>query len=109
MAPDHGAIAFEACAIIRQTIETGHSAVVFLYEDSVYFASNQRDVPQGESDPAAQMIALATNEKCSIFACITASERRGLSEDLLADGIRFGGLGEWTDAVIHADSVVQLR
>ena len=109
VAPDDGAIAFEACSIIHQTLEAGHSVVVFLYEDGVHFASSQRDIPQGEIDPAMQFMALASHKKCSILACITASERRGLSKDLLANGIKFGGLGEWTEAIIEADSVVQLR
>lgn len=109
MAPDDGAIAFEASAIIEQVLLLDHHVIVFLYEDGVHFASNRRDIPQGELDPAKNLTALAAHEKCTMLACITASERRGLTSESLVDEIKFGGLGEWTEAVIEADSVIHLR
>jgi Uncharacterized conserved protein involved in intracellular sulfur reduction len=39
----------------------------------------------------------------------TASERRGLADTQLAWPIRMGGLGEWTEAVIESDRVVQFQ
>ena len=43
------------------------------------------------------------------MACITAAERRGIHERQLIDGVRIGGLGEWTDHLQSADRVVQFR
>ena len=109
MAPDEGAIAFEASSVIGEALLDGHSAFVFLYEDGVYFGSGLREIPQGDLDAATALTGLANHSQCTIVACVTAAERRGLSETSLADGIKLGGLGEWTEAVINADSVVQFK
>ena len=94
---------------MKTALSRGHAVFCFLYEDGVLFADKTRDIPQGETDPPRQLAKLATLESCDVVACITAAERRGIREELLFDGIRLGGLGEWTEQLQAANRVVQFR
>ena len=109
VSPDSGTLPLRALDTMKTALSKGHAVFCFLYEDGVFFADKTRDVPQGETDPSRRLAELTTLESCDIVACITAAERRGIREELLIDGIRLGGLGEWTEQLLSADRVVQFR
>jgi tRNA 2-thiouridine synthesizing protein D len=109
VSPESGTLPLRALDILKAALSRGHAVFCFLYEDGVLFADKTRDVPQGEADPSRQLAELATLESCEVVACITAAERRGICKELLIDGIRLGGLGEWTEQLQSADRVVQFR
>ena len=109
VSPDQGTLPLRAVETIKTALSKGYAVFCFLYEDGVLFANKHRDSPQGETDSARQMQQLAHFEHCEIVACITAAERRGISESNLHTRIRLGGLGEWTEQLQAADRVVQVR
>jgi tRNA 2-thiouridine synthesizing protein D len=109
VSPDSGTLPLRALDTMKAALSKGHAVFCFLYEDGVLFADRTRDIPQGEADPSGQLAEIATLESCEIVACITAAERRGIHEQQLIDGVRIGGLGEWTDHLQSADRVVQFR
>ena len=109
VSPDQGTLPLRAVETIKTALSKGHAVFCFLYEDGVLFANEHRDIPQGETDPARQIQQLANLEHCDVVACITAAERRGISESNLVTGIRLGGLGEWTEQLQTADRMVQFR
>ena len=94
---------------MKAALSKGHAVFCFLYEDGVLFADRSRDIPQGEEDLASQLAEIAALGSCEVVSCITASERRGVHEQQLINGVRLGGLGEWTDRLQSADRVVQFR
>ena len=109
VSPESGTLPLRALETMKTALSRGHAVFCFLYEDGVLFTNKHRDIPQGETDPARQIQQLANLEHCDIVACITAAERRGISESNLVTGIRLGGLGEWTEQLQSADRVVQFR
>ena len=94
---------------MKTAVSRGSAVFCFLYEDGVLLADRTRDIPQGEDDPSRQLAELTSLESCEVVACITAAERRGIHEHQLTDGVRLGGLGEWTEQLQSADRVVQFR
>lgn len=94
---------------MKAALSKGHAVFCFLYEDGVLFADRSRDIPQGEEDPSSQLAEIVALGSCEVVACITAAERRGVHEQQLIDGVRLGGLGEWTERLQSADRVVQFR
>lgn len=109
VAPDAGAIAEHAIGTIETALSLDHAVFVFCYADGIGFARGDREMPQGETDLAQRLHRLADHPQCEVVSCVTASERRGLFESQLASSVRMGGLGEWTEAVIESDSVVQFQ
>lgn len=109
VSPDRGALADSALETLEALLSLGHSVFVFLYEDGVYFAAKDRDPPQGEHDPAQRLSALFNHPMFECIVCITAAQRRGLTDTDLNPQIRYGGLGEWTNQLIRADRVIQFR
>ena len=109
VSPERGTLPLRALETLKAALSRGHAVFCFLYEDGVLFADKTPDVPQGETDPSRRLAELTTLESCDVVACITAAERRGIREELLIDGIRLGGLGEWTEQLQSADRVVQFR
>jgi tRNA 2-thiouridine synthesizing protein D len=109
VAPDAGAIAEHAIGTIETALSLDHAVFVFCYAEGIGFARGDRDMPQGELDLAEQLHRLAEHLHCQVVSCITASERRGLTEAQLPPSVRMGGLGEWAEAVIESDRVVQFQ
>ena len=107
--PDRGTLPLRALETIETALSKGYAVFCFLYEDGVLLANGQRDIPQGETDPSQLLEALAQHHHCDVVACITAAERRGVTQDGLITNLRVGGLGEWTEQLQAADRVVQFR
>jgi len=94
---------------MKAALSKGNAVFCFLYEDGVLLADRTRDVPQGEDDPSRHLTELTRLVSCEVVASITAAVRRGIHKHQLLDGIRLGGLGEWTEQLQSADRVVQFR
>ncbi len=107
--PDGGTLPLRAVDTMKAALSKGHAVFCFLYEDGVLFADRNRDIPQGETDPCQALQDIISLNSCEVVACITAAERRGIREGQLIEGVRLGGLGEWTEKLQSADRVVQFR
>ena len=87
---------------------------VFFYHDGIYHALKTVTTPDDEPSLVTQWGQLAQTYGLDLVVCISAAQRRGiLSEDemkrqnlsdiLLADGFRLGGLGQLIEATLVAE------
>ena len=81
---------------------------LFFYRDAVHLAHRHAWSADGAQANAAQQWQqwLADNPLDAVV-CVGAAQRRGVVADTLADGFSLAGLGQWADALIHSDRVIQ--
>ena len=88
-------------------IKRGHRIdAVFLYNDGVTNVSKLMDPPQDDRNIAARWSELSQLHGVEILACIAASKRRGISDDVLVEGSAITGLGTLTDIAIRNERLV---
>ncbi len=79
---------------------------VFFYNDGVY-NSNKLSEPQTDDRNLVSLWSeLAAEHKLDLVVCIAAALRRGMKEEILADGFRISGLGQLVEAGIQADRTI---
>jgi len=90
----------------KAAIKKGHEVEsVFLYNDGVINVSNRADPPQDDRDLFQKWSELG-KEGVEILACIAASKRRGICDDVLVENAKITGLGTLTDIAIRVDRLV---
>lgn len=95
-----------AYRFIQAALEKGHQVTsVFLYNDGVLNASNRADPPQDDRDLFKIWSELGA-QGVEIWACIAASKRRGIDDDVLMENITITGLGTLTDIAMEVDRLV---
>jgi len=88
-------------------IKKGHTVdAVFLYNDGVINATNLTDPPQDDRNIADRWSNMAKEHGVEILACIAASKRRGITDDIMIDGGSITGLGTLTDIAIRNDRLL---
>jgi len=88
-------------------IKKGHTIdAVFLYNDGVSNVTKLMDPPQDDRNIAARWDALHKQHGVEILACIAASKRRGISDEVLIEGASITGLGTLTDIAIRNDRLI---
>ncbi|ASQ89563.1 sulfurtransferase complex subunit TusD [Prosthecochloris sp. GSB1] len=88
-------------------IARGHRIdAVFLYNDGVTNVSRLSDPPQDDRHVANRWSELAEKHGFKVLACIAASKRRGINDDILTKGSEITGLGTLTDIAIRNDRLV---
>lgn len=115
--PDHQA-SLSALRTARALCSAGHVLHrVFLYREGVQLADGSRRCASGDPDVAADWGRLL--DECAIdgVACIGTAQRYGIlderegarlaGEASLRTPWRLAGLGEWVDAMIRSDRVLQ--
>ncbi|KGD65874.1 DsrE/DsrF-like family protein [Alcanivorax nanhaiticus] len=89
-----------------------HFYRLFLYADAVHLANCHAWRGDGDNANAAQQWQQWIKESgVSAEVCVGAAQRRGIVSDehgqTLADGFVLVGLGQWADAMINAERVLQ--
>jgi tRNA 2-thiouridine synthesizing protein D len=88
-------------------IRKGHKVdAVFLYNDGVINVTRLMDPPQDDRNIAGRWSELSRTHGVEVLACIAASKRRGISDDVLIEGGTITGLGTLTDIAIRNDRLV---
>jgi len=88
-------------------IKKGHTVdALFLYNDGVTNATKLMDPPRDDRNIAARWSEFSQVHGVEIFACIAASKRRGINDDILIQGGAITGLGTLTDIAIRNDRLV---
>ncbi|MEI6757763.1 MAG: sulfurtransferase complex subunit TusD [Chlorobium sp.] len=88
-------------------IKMGHTVdAVFLYNDGVSNVTKLMDPPQDDRNIAHRWSELSKQHGVEILACIAASKRRGINDDVLIEGGSITGLGTLTDIAIRNDRLV---
>ena len=88
---------------------------VFFYQDGVLNAAKHLSIPNDEFQTLRQWQQLKLTYNIPLYLCITAAEKRGLSDDLTSDASSniddafiVSGLGELVELTSKAKRVVQL-
>jgi len=95
-----------ALQFAKAAVRKGHTVTaIFLYNDGVLNVSNRADPPQDDRDIFKKFSELG-GQGVDIWACIAASKRRGIEDDVLIANATITGLGTLTDVAIDADRLV---
>ncbi len=88
-------------------LEKGHEILrVFFYHDGVN-NSNKLSEPQSDDRNLVKLWSdLGQKHDLELVVCVAAALRRGIKDELLADGFRISGLGQLIEAGIEADRLV---
>jgi len=88
-------------------IEKGHEVPrVFFYHDGVNNA-NLLSEPQSDDRNLVKLWSeLAKENNIDLVVCIAAALRRGIKDDILADGYRISGLGQLIESGIDNDRLM---
>ncbi|MBN1279971.1 MAG: sulfurtransferase complex subunit TusD [Chlorobiaceae bacterium] len=96
-----------AYRFVEAAIRKGHTVdAVFLYNDGVNNVTKMMDPPQDDRHIAARWDQLHKARGVEILACIAASKRRGICDEVLIEGGEITGLGTLTDIAIRNDRLL---
>lgn len=116
--PDSSA-ARSALQTARAILGRGHSLYrVFFYRHGVALASALTVSDADQRDLNHQWQTLIEEHRLDAVVCVGAALRRGVVDDAeaerhglragnLAPGFTLSGLGQWADALVHSDRVMQ--
>ena len=88
----------------KAAVEKGHRVLrVFFYYDGVN-NGNKLSEPQADDRNLVKLWGeLAADHKVDLVVCVAAALRRGIKEEILAEGFRISGLGQLIEASMAAD------
>ncbi len=90
----------------QAAIKKGHTIdSIFLYNDGVINVSSFAEPPQDDRN-LFQMWSDLGKDGVEILACIAASKRRGIREDMIMEHTSITGLGTLTDIAIRTDRLI---
>lgn len=91
----------------KAALAKGHEIFrVFFYHDGVN-NSNRLSEPQSDDRNIVKLWSeLGAEHDLDLVVCVAAALRRGLKEEMLADGFHISGLGQLVEAGIVADRLV---
>ena len=79
---------------------------VFFYNDGVYNCNKLSQPQTDDRNLVALWSALGTENDIDLVVCVAAALRRGVKDEIMADGFRISGLGQLVEAGIQADRMV---
>lgn len=96
-----------AYRFVVAALEKGHEVSrVFFYNDGVN-NSNKLSEPQSDDRNLAELWSeLGQEHSIDLVVCVAAALRRGIKDEILADGFRISGLGQLVEAGIINDRLV---
>lgn len=84
-------------------LQAGDTVMIMLFHDAVTIAvdgAHQKMVPFG---PPPKFEEVFANSKAEILVCKPCAEARGITEDMLAENCRFGGMNDFHAHVSRAE------
>jgi len=122
--PPHSNLTATAIDYIEYALKKGIEVVgVFFYQDGVLNASSHLSLPNDEYQTIKQWQRLNKGYNLPLYLCVTAAEKRGLTDEIsdeiddqignnkqtnINDAFILSGLGELVELSNKADRVVQL-
>ena len=96
-----------AFQFVKAAIEKGHQVLrVFFYYDGVN-NGNKLSEPQSDDRNLVKMWGeLGKEHNLDLVICVAAALRRGIKDEILADGFRISGLGQLVEVGMAADRLV---
>lgn len=99
-----------ACQFSKQIIENNCDLkAFFLYQDGVFNASKTIDIPSDELNGQVPLINFSKQYNIPVLACVTASDKRGLTGAQLVPEVNIAGLAEFAELSISVDHIVQFK
>lgn len=99
----------QAFEFARAAVSSGHLIYrVFLYHDAVRLAHTEY---QADGELIENWKQLANAHDFELTACVSAGDRRGVSEtdETLREGFVIVGLGQFADCLLNADRTVTFK
>ena len=91
----------------KAALEKGHEVVrVFFYHDGVNNSNKFADPPSDDRNLVALWSDLAKDYGIELVVCVAAAMRRGINDEVLAEGFKISGLGQLVEAGIVGDKLV---
>ncbi|REL26982.1 sulfurtransferase complex subunit TusD [Thalassotalea euphylliae] len=111
--PPHQNNTATALEFAQATLAAGHTINgIFFYRDGVLNASKLTAMPSDELQAISAFVKLNEDHQVPLHLCITAGEKRGLTDDQQTMNIHsaftVSGLGEMVELSTNADKVIQL-
>jgi tRNA 2-thiouridine synthesizing protein D len=114
--PPNSNLTTTAINLVKAALNSGVSIVgVFFYQDGVLNAAKYLSIPSDEFQTLAQWQQLNSEYNVPLYLCISAAEKRGLSDELnnhessnIDSAFTVSGLGELVELTSKAERVVQL-
>lgn len=114
--PPNSNLTTTAINLVRAALDSGVSIMgVFFYQDGVLNAAKYLSIPSDEFQTLTQWQQLNSEYNVPLYLCITAAEKRGLSDELnnhessnIDSAFTVSGLGELVELTSKAERVVQL-
>ena len=96
-----------AYQFVKAALEKGHKVMrVFFYYDGVNNA-NKLSSPQADDRNLVKLWGeLGKEHNLDLVVCVAAALRRGIKDEILAEGFHISGLGQLIEAGIAADRLV---
>ncbi len=79
---------------------------VFFYNDGVYNSNKLSEPQTDDRDLVSLWSKLAADHNIDLVVCVAAALRRGIKDEILAEGFRISGLGQLVEAGIQADRTI---
>ncbi|SEL12109.1 tRNA 2-thiouridine synthesizing protein D [Colwellia chukchiensis] len=114
--PPNSNLTTTAINLIKSALASGVEVIgVFFYQDGVLNAAKHLSIPSDEYQSLAHWQQLNHDHHIPLHLCITAAEKRGLSDEhgehaqsTIAQSFTVSGLGELVELTSKAQRVVQL-
>ena len=91
---------------VTAALKKGHEITgVFFYHDGVLNGNKLMDPPSDDRHIGNRWSKLG-KDGIDIVVCIAAAKRRGITDDVLAEGFRISGLGQLVEMTIQADRTI---
>lgn len=96
-----------AYRFVLAALEKGHEIYrVFFYHDGVNNGNKLSEPQSDDRDLVKLWSALGTEREIDLVVCVAAALRRGVKDDILAEGFRISGLGQLIEAGIESDRLI---
>ena len=91
----------------KAALAKGHQVVrVFFYYDGVNNGNRLSEPQADDRNIVVRWGKLAKEHSLDLAVCVAAGLRRGIKDEILAQGFRITGLGQLVEAAIDADRTV---
>lgn len=92
---------------VKAAIDKGHEVSrVFFYNDGVNNGNRLSSPQQDDRNLVKLWGQLAKDHGVDLVICVAAALRRGIKDDVLAEGFRISGLGQLIEVGMESDRLV---
>ena len=92
---------------VKAALDKGHEVMrVFFYHDGVNNGNRLSEPQQDDRNLVKLWSQLAKEHDLDLVICVAAALRRGLKDEILAEGFRISGLGQLIEAGMESDRLV---